>query len=193
MIREDPVFEDFKKQDKIEHIQPIIHTDRYDDPKLAAFVGKCQTVKWIGAEADNPGYRLNTRVRDQFGNMSVGTAHFRLYNVDIDNNKTNGKEIVFYSDGFVNEPLPGEEVASVEELDRTTGEYVAVDLEGCAVLGGVELGRGGARNFPIYNGILRYRGQSYIYNLYGYGKYRLNIEKFAEERKTFKMVCRYWQ
>jgi hypothetical protein len=185
-------FEDFKKQGKIEHVQPIIQADRIDDPALASFLAKCPTVKWIGAEADEPGYPLNTRVRTQSRN-TVGTAHFRLYQVDIDNNKRNGREHVFYRDGFVPEPLPGEELSPVEELGRTLGVYMAVDFERCAVLGGVEVGQGGTREFPIYNGLLRYRGQSYIYNLYGYGKYRLNIEKFAEERNNFKIVCRYWQ
>ncbi len=186
-------FEDFNKQEHIEHVQPILQADRIDDPALTSFLSKCPTVKWIGADAADSEYRPNTRVRDQFGNKSVGTAHFRLYQVDIDNNKRNGREHVFYSDGFVPEPLPGEELAPVEELDKTLGEYTAIDFEGCATLGGVEVGQGGTSVFPVYNGVIRYHEQAYIYNLYGYGKYRLNIEKFKKERKNFKIVCRYWQ
>lgn len=202
-------FEDFQKQEKIVHVQPIIQADRYDDPALAVFVGKCPTVKWIGGEAEVidilvgrpklPEYRLNTRVRDQFGNESVATAHFRLYHVDIDNNKGNGREYVFYRDGFVPEPIPGEELRPVEELDRTLGEYTAVDFEGCATLGEVEVGQGGTRVFPVHNGVIRYHEQTYIYNLHGYGMYRLNpdryrlrIEKFKKERENFRIVC-YWK
>jgi len=187
-------FEDFKKQDKkVEHVQPIVQADRFDDPALTAVVGKCPTVKWIGAEADEPGYPLNTETRDQFGNQSVGTAHFRLYHADIDNDKRTGREHVFYSDGFVPQPLPGEDLKEVEELDKTRGWYVAVDFENCATLGGVVVGWGGRNVFPVYNGVIRYQGQVYIYNLDGYEKYRLNIEKYTRARKRFEPVCRYWQ
>lgn len=186
-------FEAFKKQEQIENIQPIIQADRIGDPALAPFLAKCPTVKWIGAEADAPGYPLNTRTRDQFGNLSVGTAHFRLYRADIDNNEHTGRTHVFYSDGFVPEPLPGEELRPVEELDKTLGEYVAVDFENCLVLGGVTVGMSWGPNTPAYNGIIRFRGQSYIYDLAGGERYRLNIDKYVEERKNFKTVCRYWQ
>lgn len=187
-------FKDFQTQKDLVHIQPIIQADRYDDPALAAFVGKCPRVKWIGAQADDPAYRLNTQVRSGLlAPTLVGTAHFRLYQVDIDNDKRNGREHVFYSDGFVPDPLPGEELMRVEELDKTTGLYEAVDFENCATLGAVEVGRGGTSVFPVYNGVLRYHGRSYIYNLYGYDKYMLNIERFWAPRKNFKIVCRYWQ
>lgn len=186
-------FEDFKKQTKIEYVQPIVRVDRVDDPALAAFLAKCPTVKWIGAEADEPGYRLNTRVWDQFGNLWVGTANFRLYHVDIDNDKANGKEHVFYSDGFVRESLSGEELPPVEELDRTTGEYVAVNFDDCAVLGGVEVGRGGLRLRPVYSGIIQYQGRLYIYDLAADGGYKLHLQKYMEDRKNFTIVCRYWQ
>lgn len=185
--------EDFKKQNKVEHVQPIIQAERIDDPALASFLGKCPTVKWIGADDDEPGYRLNTRYRDQFHNLSVGTAHFRLYEVDIDNDGENDREHVFYSDGFVPEPLAGEELPPVDELDKSLGEYTAVDLENCATLGGITVGMGSGSNVPVYNGVIRYQGDVYIYNLYGYGKYRLNIEKLAREQKNFTLVCRYWQ
>ncbi len=186
-------FEDFRKQDKIEYVQPIIQADRVDDSELASFLAKCPTVKWIGAEADEPGSKLNTETRDQFENKSVGTAHFRLYHIDIDNEKRTGSEHVFYSDGFVPEPLPGEDLKEVEDLDKIRGRYVAVDFKNCMTLSGVEVGRGGTNAFPVYNGIIRFQGQIYIYDLYGYGKYRLNIQEYVSARKRFEIVCRYWQ
>jgi len=186
-------FEDFKKQDKIEHIQPIIHTDRYDDPKLAAFIGKCQTVKWIGAEPDDEGHALNTKTRDQFGNRFVSTAHFRLYKVDINNNRKDGAEHVFYSDGFVPEPLPGEEPGPVEELDKTHGQYLVVDFDQCLSLGGIEAGRGGTNVLPVYHGIIRYHGRSYLYDLNASGGYELKLDELTNRRKTFKTICRYGQ
>ncbi len=129
---------DFKQQNNVEHVQPIIQADRINDPALMSFLGKCPTVKWIGADDDTPGYRLNTRYRDQFHNLSVGTAHFRLYEVDIDNDGENDREHVFYSDGFVPAPLPGDELQTVDELDKSLGEYTAVDLGNCRTLAGMQ-------------------------------------------------------
>ena len=187
-------FEDFKKQHKIEYVQPIIQADRVDDPKLAPFFAKCPTVKWIGDETDEPGYRLNTKeFRHQLAPTLVGTAHFRLYKVDIDNNKANGKEHVFYSDKFVREPPPGEELPPVHEGDNTSGEYVAVDFEDCAVLGGVTVGDGGTPEFPIYNGVIRYRGRLYLYDLMAAGGYKLYLNELTARQDRFKIICRYWQ
>ncbi len=186
-------FEDFRKQDKIEYVQPIIQADRVDDSELASFLAKCPTVKWVGAEVDELGSRLNTTVRDQFGNRSVGTAHFRLYKVDINNNRKDGAEHVFYSDGYVPEPLPGEDLKEVEELDKTRGHYVVIDFEHCLSLGGVEAGRMGMHVKPVYNGIIQYQGRSYIYVLDAEGGYKLELNELLAYRQTFRTTCRYWQ
>lgn len=186
-------FEDFRKQNKVEHIQPIIQADRIDDPKLAPFLSKCPTVKWIGADPDEPGSPLNSATRDQFGNRSVGTAHFRLYKVDINNNRKDGSEHVFYSDGYIPEPLPGEDIKEVEELDKTYGWYVVIDFEHCLTLGGVEAGRMGMHVKPVYNGIIQYQGRSYIYVLDAEGGYKLELNELTAGRQTFKTTCRYWQ
>ena len=186
-------FEDFKQQVNVEHIQPIIQADRYDDPKLAAFVDKCPEIKWVGAEPDEEGVALNTRPRDQAGNRSVGTAHFRLYKVDINNNRKDGAEYVFYSDGFVPEPLPGEEPGPVEELDKTHGQYIVIDFERCLSLGGIEAGRGGTNALPVYHGVIRYHGRSYLYDLNASGRYVLKLDELTNRRKMFKTICHYAQ
>ena len=188
-------FEDFQTQKDMVHVQPIIKADRYDDPALAAFMGKCPTVRWIGAlpDDDPEGYALNTRPRGQAGNRSVGTAHFRLYKVDINNNRKDGEEYVFYSDGFVPEPLPGEEPGPVEELDKTHGQYMIIDFEHCLSLGGMEAGRGGTSVVPVYHGIIRYHGRSYLYDLNASGGYKLYLNELTTPRKTIKTICRYWQ
>lgn len=188
-------FEDFKKQDKIEHVQPIIQADRIDDPALASFLAKCPTVKWIGADADEPGYRLNTQeFRHQLlAPTLVGTAHFRLYHLDIDHNNANGKEYVFYSDEFVPEPPPGEELPPVDELSKTMGDYTAVSIENCAALGGVVVGNGSGVDVVAYNGIIGYHGRFYIYDLYTIGGLKLNLQEYTKRRKNFTVTCRYWQ
>jgi len=187
-------FEDFRKQsEKVEHVQPIVQADRFDDPALTAIVGKCPTVKWIGAEAGEPDYPLNTEMRDQFGNRSVGTAHFRLYKVDINNKRRDGAEHVVYMDGYVPEPLPGEEPQEVGEFDKTRGAYIVADFEQCLSLGRMEVGRGGTSTFPVYNGVIRYGGQVYFYNLYGYAAYKLDLMKYSPGQSKFKQVCFYYQ
>ena len=186
-------FKDFQTQKNIVHVQPMIQADRYDDPALAAFVDKCPKIKWVGAEPDEEGVALNTITRDQFGNRSVSTTHFRLYKVDINNNRKDGAEHVFYSDGFVPEPLPGEKPMTVEELNKTYGWYVVVDFEHCLSLGGVEAGRMGMHVRPVYHGIIQYRGRSYIYVLDSEGGYKLYLNELTTRRETFKTICRYWQ
>lgn len=188
-------FEDFNKEEHIEHVQPIIQADRIDDPALASFLVKCPTVKWIGAEGDEPGYRLNTQeFRDQLlAPTLVGTAHFRLYHLDIDNNKTDAKEHVFYSDEFVPEPPPGQELPPVNELNKTMGNYTAVNIENCAVLGGVVVGNGSGVGGAAYNGIIRYHGRPYIYDLYTIGGLKLNLQEYTKRRKNFTVTCGYWQ
>jgi hypothetical protein len=188
--------EDFRRQNRhIEHVQPTIQADRIADPVLASFLAKCPTVKWIGADADEPGYRLNTQeFRHQvLAPTLVGTAHFRLYHVDIDNNKVNGKEHVFYSDEFVPEPPPGEELPPVDELSKTMGDYTAVSIENCAALGGVVVGNGSGVGVAAYNGIIRYHGRLYIYDLYTIGGLKLNLQEYTTRRKNFVVTCRYWQ
>ncbi len=186
-------FEDFRKQDKkVEHVQPIMQVDRFDDPALTAVVGKCPTVKWIGADAEEPGNPLNSMTYDR-GRSEIGTAHFRLYKVDINNNRKDGAEHVFYMDGYVPEPLPGENLIEVEELDKTRGHYVVVDFEHCLSLGGVEVGRVGMQVRPVYHGIIRYQGRSYIYDLNASGGYKLYLNELTTRQETFKTICRYWQ
>ena len=187
-------FEDFQTQKDMVHVQPMIQADRYDDPALATFVGKCPKIKWVGAEPDEEEVALNTRPRGQAGNRSVGTAHFRLYKVDINNNRKDGAEHVFYSDGFVPEPLPGEELGPVEELDKTHGQYIVIDFERCLSLGGIEAGRVWMDGRPpVYNGIIRYHGRSYLYDLNASGRYELKLNELTDRRKTFETICRYWQ
>jgi len=188
-------FEDFKRQEHIERVQPIIQADRIDDPALASFLAKCPTVKWIGAEPGEPGYRLNTQeFRGQLlAPTLVGTAHFRLYHVDIDNNKQNGKEHVFYSDEFVPEPPPGEELPSVDDLDKTRGEYIAVDIDNCATLGGAFVGNGAGVGVAAYNGIIRYHGRAYIYDLYTIGGLKLTLYEYRTRRNNFTPICHYDQ
>jgi len=186
-------FEDFKKQEHMEYVQPMIQADQIDDPKLASFLAKCPTVKWIGANADEPGYPLNTMTRDQFGNQSVGTAHFRLYRLDADNNKANGKEHVFYSDEFVPEPPPGEELPPVDELSKSMGQYIAVDIETCSTLGGVVAGNGSGVGVAAYNGIIRYHGRAYIYDVYTIGGLKLTLYGYRTRRNNFTPLCHYDQ
>jgi len=191
-------FEDFQKQEKIVHVQPIIQVDSYDDPALAPFKAKCpklRVAKKEGAESSELEFELNETVGDQFGNLWRGTAHFRMYKVDINNNKADGEEHVFYSDRFVPKPMFGDEGVSGPGPDETKGQYLVVDFEKCLTMGGlaVDQFRGPTTKKPSYNGIIQYKGRFYIYDLEPSGGYKLSIEELTRSRKTFKTICRYWQ
>ena len=120
----------------------------------------------------------------------MGTAHFRLYKVDIDDDGENDREHVFFSDGCVPELLPGDEVPLVDELDRTLGEYTAFDLGNSTTLPGLLLVWDKVSSVPSKTLSFDTKG-TYIYSLYGTEKYRLNIEKLETEHKNFTPVCGY--
>lgn len=94
--------EDLKSGNDIEFVEPIVTTDDYNDPKLQQYFTKCpkltpnKTVYWLPhvwrflQETKTP--------KDEWedsGTKSYSTLDFKLYQVDFDGNKKNGKEFVF--------------------------------------------------------------------------------------------------
>jgi hypothetical protein len=193
-------FEHFQKQEKIVHVQPIVQVDSYNDPALAPFKVKCPKLRVAKRESNESSdleFELNETVGDQFGNLWRGTAHFRMYKVDINNDKADGEEHVFYSDRFVPKSMFGDEGVSGPGLDETNGQYLVVDFENCVTMGGVSVdqfrGFQKTTKMPGYNGIIQYNGRFYVYDLYPGGGYKLYVEELTNRRKTFETTCRYWQ
>jgi hypothetical protein len=127
-------FEDFRKQEKIVHVQPIIQVSNYDDPALASFKAKCPKFRVANKEGDessDPEFGLNETVGDQFGNLWQGTAHFKLYKINLNNDAKDGDEYVFYYDRLV--PKPVDPLEPVVPGSETSGRYRVVDFEGCEI------------------------------------------------------------
>ncbi len=93
-----------------------------------------------------------------------GTANFKHYLVDINNNSKDGKEHVFYyerAQGPLNRPDA--------KLNYANGGYRVIDFDRCELKGGSPTNDPYSyfykRPLENYNGIIRYRGKHYIFDL----------------------------
>jgi hypothetical protein len=182
-------FEDFQKQEKIVHVRPIVQVSNYDDPALASFKAKCPKFRLANREGDeDPAFELNETTGDQFGNLWQGTAHFRLYKINV----KNGDEYVFYFDRVVPKSVDPQDFSAEPE---TSGEYRMVDFEPCEILDAVTVDM--QRQFekvtkrPGYNGIIQYKKHFYIFDLYPVNGYRLTLWEYTNRQRKFKPICAY--
>ena len=191
----------FETQDKIAHIKPLHEVNTYSDPALASYKSKCPKLKAYkrdGEELAEQEFELNETAGDQFGNLWQGTAHFRIYKININNDTKDGDEYVFYNDRFAPKPV-GDLHSKVPGFaqDGTYGLYRVVDFEHCETLEAVpvdmqrQFEKGTKR--PGYNGILQYRGNVYIFDLYPVKGYEMTLWKYTNRKRKFEAICAYKQ
>lgn len=187
-------YEDFKQQKNIEHIQPIVKADSYDDPALAPYQAKCPKLdfrlsRWTSGKVDLS--HLSREELEELGTPSYGMGHFQLYRLDINNNANDGEEIVFYYEGERAEdrrlPVDGPEIVK-EIISPEARAYHVLDLSGCKLAGLVHFNQGGS---PITtrNGIIRYKGKNVIYVLRPASYLELNM--YSEKLKRIAPSCAY--
>jgi|GEM_PF-5844113 len=192
--------EDFKQQKNIEYIQPIAEVDNYNDPKLQAYFKKCpnkafdkttviyhaRTLEEIAQEEQRLGRLLSEEELKEYGGFEYrATKNFKLYKVNIDNNAKNGDEYVFYAERYSKE----------ESTDYDDGGYIIVDLDKCKTDGAVNTKDpfDYTKNIPLenYNGIIRYKGKYYVFDLYEDQVYWLSLNRYDKTRRNMNSVCRY--
>jgi hypothetical protein len=165
---------DFRLQKSIEFIEPVAKADSYDNPVWETYRRRCPDVPifdsyecepkiYDAIMAEPPAERQRqwkTACRHY-----RGTANFKLFLVDINNNAQDGKEHVFYyerAQGPLNRPDA--------KLNYGNGGYSVVDLDRCELKGGAEAHDPYSyfyqRPLENYSGIIRYNDKHYVFDLY---------------------------
>jgi len=164
---------DFQLQKNIEFIEPDIRTDSYDDPVWQLYRARCPNLGLFDSYACEPKIaesieRLPKEQREEHYKNSCrnyrGTANFKHYLVDINNNAKDGKEHVFYyerAQGPLNRPD--------SKLNYANGGYSVIDLDRCELKGGAPTNDPYSyfykRPLENHSGIIRYKGKHYIFDL----------------------------
>ena len=191
--------EDFKQQKNIEHIKPIVEADDYNDPNLQKYFKRCpktefhksveirhaQTLQEIVAKEQALGRALTGEELEEYGGIEFyATKNFKLYKTNIDNNLKNGDEHIFYAEGYKN---IGD--------NYTYGGYSIIDIKNCKKDGGVSTidPFDYEKQIPLdnYNGIIRYKGKLYVFDLHEQVGRRLVIEKYNKKNKNMNSICEY--
>lgn len=171
--------EDFRQQKTIEHIDPSIQTDNYEDPRLTPYKSRCpkldfhKTLEPVGAAPHKAPLPPGEEINEDNYNVYLDTRNLRLYELEMDDNPANGKEIVFYGEapkivrsGGV--PFPD---GPIHNMHR--GRYRVIGLDRCSDLGGMGVSELWTPSRIESHGVIRYRGKNALYDLtvYPAGKY----------------------
>jgi len=167
--------QDFGLQRNIEFIEPDAKADSYDDPAWQPYRGRCTNLaselfdsyqcepKIAQAIEQLPQDQRDSQYRSSCQHYR-GTANFKHYLVDINNNPKDGKEHVFYyerAQGPLNMPNA--------QLIYGNGGYSVIDLDRCELKGGSRTNDPYSyfhkRPLETYNGIIKYKGRHYIFDL----------------------------
>ncbi len=163
--------EDFRKQKNIQHLQPIVQTDDYDDPRLRAYRARCPNLKLNKHMGYSPnvyyeglGEESEETQEAAAAYISYGTKNFRLYKLDINNNPNDGEEYIFYDEAnrFVKPEMSAGKIISPD-----AGSYLVADFAKCETRGGTAtasttLSKDRVGNF---HGPIKHREKYYVYTL----------------------------
>jgi len=165
---------DFRTLKGMALAQPVARASSYDDPMLARYKARC------GGQPLNEKFECDARTgldtewskdwkvaRQQFLDFCevfYGTANFKLFELDIDNNPKNGKELIVHF----------ERVYGPQNRERekyySHGEYNVFDGGSCEYVGGASTHDpyDYFRKHPLdsYNGIISYQGRYFIFDLF---------------------------
>lgn len=190
---------DFSQQKNISYINPIIEADNCEDKRLQAVLGKCPhnefNITYVIyhpsmmnelTEAEARGKKISNRDMEELGGVRYeATKNYRLFKVDIDNDTTNGDEYVLYAEGYF----------SKERNAYWYNTYTIIDLINCEVVAEAYVGNPdnlkNKSNAKNYNGIIRYRGKYYIYDLQKNNDTRLILIRYSKNNNNLNSLCGY--
>jgi len=174
-------FKDFVAQEKITHVKPLVQAETYNDPALAPYKSSCPK---LGPEEE---VELNETMIGQFRVLWQGTANFRLYKGNFNNDASDGDEYIFYFDHLM--PKPVDPLESIILGPETAGEYRVVNFESCEMITGIAVDM--QRNFersrkkrPGYNGLITYQGRFYLFDLYPVAGYSMTLWEFSNRSQA---------
>mgnify|MGYP001592741323 FL=1 len=172
--------QDFTEQKGIEHIKPIVEVDDYKDTKLQKYLKRCPKEEFHKTVWVEP-RQMYEHEREYYA-----TKNFKLFEVNIDNNSKNGDEYVFYAEGYKD-----------SGNNYTYGGYSVIDLKKCRSKGGVHTidpyDYEKNKSIENYNGIIKYKGEYYIFELNNYAGRMLELNKYIEKRNNMKRICLYYK
>jgi hypothetical protein len=165
---------DFRTQANIEYVEPVARADSYDDPVWEPYKRRCSDAvifdryecepKIYDAIMARPPAERQREWKTTCRHYQ-GTANFKLFVVDLNNDPKDGKEQVFYyerAQGPLNRPDA--------KLAYGSGGYRVIDLDRCEVTGGANSHDPYSyfykRSLDNYSGIVRYQGKHYVFDLY---------------------------
>lgn len=139
------LYDDFKKQAHIRHIEPTVRAETYDDPALLPIRERCPNVDFcrtlgVPANWDTTGW--TDEDWEAMGTPTYGLGNFAIYHVDINNNPADGEETVFYYEGektIVSQLPVGQETITKEIINPSGRKYRLLDLKACSVTGDVHI------------------------------------------------------
>jgi hypothetical protein len=149
---------DFMTQRNIVHVEPEFYADSYDDPRFDKY-------KQIDPSVDM--HRDEVRGGSGiFGGPTYANDNFRLFEVDIDNDPSNGKEIVFYAEEYLLAPLYNNQFqGGYKVYDRSMKQiWVAGTTDPRFIRYG--------KVWPNFNGIIQYEGRRYVFDMMNYWELR---------------------
>jgi hypothetical protein len=167
-------FKDFRAQTRITFVEPIVSANSYDSPVLATIKQHCAAqplnetfecdaratsgVEWALAWKDRRQQLL------QYCRAFYGTKNIKIFRAEIDNDPTNGAELVVYSERIYG-PANKE-----QKRYYGNGGYSFFRGDECEYIGGVTthdpysyLHQQPREN---YNGLISYRDKYYVFDLY---------------------------
>ena len=196
-------YEDFKTQKHIEHLQPILKVDSYDDPALKPYRDKCPDFDFRKRLSVPGNYNTAGWTEEEWeamGTPTYGMSNFQLYRVDLDNNPKNGEELVFYHEGekTIKQEIPYDGSAKIEKeyINLAGRAYWTLDLKRCkGTIGGAGFNQLGSAQWTR-NGIIRYKNKNGIFILEN-GKgdrpnfQSLDLYMYSERLKRTAPTCAY--
>lgn len=190
--------EDFPELRGITFVEPIVHAERFDDPRLQAYQARCPNRPMNQLE-------VMTRPQDEAGWKYYGTRNFKLFQAEMNDNPNDGAELIFYAERFEREDFyegraqrRSEQERKISEQDRyRNGKYGVINPKSCAEVGLVlahdpyDYDR--KREVNNVNGIIRYKGSNYIFDLYRltteHDVYELHIAGYSPKDGKMVALC----
>ena len=191
---------DFQSQRTIKYVKPIIATNDYNDAVLDVYKQKCPKLEFRKRVLLHPKIAddvksLPTEEMEKYGDVYVGTTNFKLYKIDINNNPSDGDELIFYHEKFLRVSSGGQEVLQAPSKDDydDRGAYLVINFHDCTVSDGLEID--GLRQFstvPGYSDIITYKGSNYIFDLYpagGADTYSIDLWEYNKKKARMGAIC----
>ncbi len=167
--------DDFREQKEIRYVEPIIRAGSYDDPVLEPYKNRCPDLE-MNKLAECPGelwsylQPLSEEDREQemdrLCSVYYGTKNFKLYELDLNRNPKDGKEVILYFERIFGPKRSDNKVYG-------NGGYSIFDMKSC-------------KRRPVtktrdpydyvfnqprenYNALIQYKSKYYIFDLYELG------------------------